>query len=103
MGWIDLPAIAGGGLLGLIFFGGLWLTVRRSLTAKHPGLWFLSSLALRTSVTMAGFVMIAGGSPAGLLCCTAGFVAAKMLMVVLARRSIRSGGGSLQQGEGPCT
>jgi F1F0 ATPase subunit 2 len=103
MTWIDLPALTGGGLLSLIFFGGLWLTVRKSLLSGRPWLWFLSSFAVRTSLTIAGFVMFTGGSLTRLICCTAGFVAVKMLLVALALPSRRSGGGNLQNGEEPCT
>ena len=36
----------GGALLGSIFFGGLWWTVRQGVCPK-PVLWFLGSLLLR--------------------------------------------------------
>lgn len=45
-----LLAWVAGVLLGVIFFGSLWWTVRRGLSSKRPALWFLSSLLLRTSI-----------------------------------------------------
>lgn len=85
MEWINLFAAAGGGLLGLLFFGGLWLTIRKSINSKQPWLWFLSSMIIRTTATVTGFVMIAGGSFVRLLCCTVGFFAVKLIMIRLNR------------------
>ncbi|NTU68462.1 MAG: ATP synthase subunit I [Chlorobiaceae bacterium] len=102
MAWIDLPALTGGSLLGIFFFGGLWLTVRIILPASRPGLWFMASMALRTATTLAGFVVIAGGSSTRLLCCTTGFVAAKMLLVGIAGHGSRSNGNNRPNREGPC-
>ena len=42
-------ALVTGVLLGAIFFGGLWWTVRKGVSSKRPALWFLGSLLLRTS------------------------------------------------------
>ena len=48
-----------GGVLGAIFFGGLWWTVRKGVSSQQPALWFLGSLLLRTSVALAGFYFVA--------------------------------------------
>lgn len=85
MEWNSFFAAAGGAMLGGIFFGGLWLTVMLRLEARAPWLWFLASMLLRTSVMIAGFVLIAGSSPARLLWCAGGFTATRMLIVRIAR------------------
>ena len=46
-------------LLGAIFFGGLWWTVRKGVASRRPALWFLGSLLLRTSIALAGFYVVA--------------------------------------------
>ena len=46
-------------LLGAIFFGGLWWTIRKGLSSKRSALWFLGSLLLRTSIALAGFYFVA--------------------------------------------
>ena len=46
-----------GGLLGTVFFGGLWWTVRRGLSSGQPALWFLGSLLVRTSIVLAAFIL----------------------------------------------
>ena len=40
-------ALLAGVALGAVFFGGLWWTVRKGVSSKHPALWFLGSLLLR--------------------------------------------------------
>jgi F1F0 ATPase subunit 2 len=77
-----LAAIAGL-LLGGIFFGGLWWTVRKGLTAKQPALWFLGSLVLRTSIVLLGFYFVGGGQWQRLLACLLGFMLARVLVIRL--------------------
>ena len=52
-------ATAGGFFLGVLFFGGLWLTVVKSLVSKRPWVWFLTSMVLRTSIALSGFYLLA--------------------------------------------
>jgi len=71
-------------LLGGIFFGGLWWTVRKGVSAKRPALLFLSSLLLRTVVTVAGFAVVGDGHWLRLLACLFGFVIARFMLTRLA-------------------
>jgi F1F0 ATPase subunit 2 len=77
-----------GVLLGVLFFGGLWWTVRRGLASKRPALWFLSSLLLRTGIVLAGFYFVSGGRWDGLLACLAGFVIGRFIVTRLEVRPI---------------
>ena len=43
--------------LGLIFFGGLWWTVRKAVASRQPALWFLGSLLARMAIVLAGFYL----------------------------------------------
>ncbi len=54
-----------GGLLGAIFFGGLWWTVRKGVSANQPALWFFGSLLLRMAIALAGFYFVSGGHWSG--------------------------------------
>jgi F1F0 ATPase subunit 2 len=74
-----------GVLLGAIFFGGLWWTVRKGLSSRQPALWFLGSLLLRTSVALAGFYFIARGHWERLLVCLFGFIIARLIVMRLTR------------------
>ena len=71
------PVFAAGLVLGAIFFGGLWWTVRGGLTAAHPALWFLGSLLLRTGIALGGFFLIAGAEWQRWLTCMLGFIVAR--------------------------
>ena len=79
-----LPGLGVGFLLGLVFFGGLWWTVRRGLTARRPALLFLSSLALRTGICLGGFYLVSEGRWERLAACVVGFVLARLAVTRLA-------------------
>lgn len=74
-----------GGLLGAIFFGGLWWTVRKCVSSKQPALWLLGSVLLRMSAVLAGFYFIARGHWERLLVCLLGFVLARVIVTRLTR------------------
>ena len=75
-----------GGVLGAMFFGGLWWTVRKGVSSKRPALWFFGSLLLRTSIALAGFYFVAGGHWERLLVCLLGFVMARLIVTRLTGR-----------------
>jgi F1F0 ATPase subunit 2 len=76
-------ALVTGVLLGGIFFGGLWWTVRKGVSSKHPALWFFGSLLLRTSIALAGFYFIGRGHWERLLVCLLGFIIARFIVMRL--------------------
>ena len=78
-------ALVTGVLLGAIFFGGLWWTVRKGVSSERPALWFLGSLLLRTSITLTGFYFVARGDWQRLLMCLLGFVIARPIVTRLTR------------------
>jgi F1F0 ATPase subunit 2 len=66
-------ALLAGVLLGTIFFGGLWWTIRKGLSSKQPAALFFFSLLLRTGMAMGGFYFVARGDWRRLLACLLGF------------------------------
>ena len=78
-----------GGLVGVMFFGGLWWTVKKGVSAEHPALWFLGSLLLRLSITVAGFYFASGGHWQRLLACLVGFITAQRVVTWRARSGAR--------------
>jgi F1F0 ATPase subunit 2 len=72
-----------GGMLGAIFFGGLWWTVCKGVSSKQPALWFVGSLLLRTGIILAGFYFVSGGQGDRLLACLLGFVIARFILTRL--------------------
>lgn len=51
--WQLALAFAAGAAAGMLYFGGLWLTVRRLPTARRPVLLSLGSFAVRTAAAVA--------------------------------------------------
>ena len=74
-------AFLAGVCLGIIFFGGLWITVQRALKSNMPGLWFAGGLLSRLTVTMLGFYFVGAGNWQRLLICTAGFIVARFIVM----------------------
>lgn len=74
-------AFIAGLALGTLFFGGLWLTVKKAVTAKIPALWIFGSFFLRISITLVGFYFISSGNWKRLLICVAGFIVARTLVI----------------------
>ncbi len=76
-------ALAAGGLLGGIFFGGLWWTVRKGLSSERPAVWFFGSLLLRMGITLAGFYLVGRGDWKRLVACLIGFILARLVVTWL--------------------
>jgi len=72
-------------LLGTVFFGGLWLTVKKAVAAANPALWFLASSLLRTGIVLTGFYYITNGDWRRLIICLLGFVAGRFMVIRLTK------------------
>jgi len=95
-----LLSAAGGAALGVLFYGGLWLTVRALADSRSPWLLTLASLVARMAVVVGVFVPAVrsgGWQPAvGLL---AGLIAARVLLVrVLGRPGLNDRNGGRRNG-----
>jgi F1F0 ATPase subunit 2 len=82
-------ACVAGVLLGAIFFGGLWWTIREGVSSPRPATWFFVSLLLRVSIVLAGFYLVSGGHWERLLACLLGFVTARFLVTRLTRPPLK--------------
>lgn len=67
--------------LGLLYFGGLWLTVRRIGEVQHQALLMISSFFMRNLLVVAGFypVVLQGWQPA--VICLTGFIAIRLVLI----------------------
>jgi F1F0 ATPase subunit 2 len=74
-----------GALLGMLFFGALWLTILRGLHSNVPGPWFFASLLLRLLVILSGFYLVGHGDWRRLCACLLGFFVARVGATHLAR------------------
>jgi F1F0 ATPase subunit 2 len=81
-------AFMAGLVLGTLFFGGLWLTVKAAFASRAPALWFFGSFLIRMSVTLTGFYYISAGNWQRLLVSAAGFIAARYIVMRLTKKEI---------------
>ena len=74
-----------GMLLGALFFGGLWWTVRRGLTAANPALWFGVSALSRMAMTLSGLYYVARAGWPSLVASLCGLLIARVAATRLTR------------------
>ena len=80
MPWFLFSALAGV-VAGLIFFGGLWLTVRQLHRVSSPALWMLGSVVLRFSILLGSlFLVMRWGGVVHVLIALAGVIAVRMML-----------------------
>jgi F1F0 ATPase subunit 2 len=91
-------ALAGGAVLGGMFFGGLWWTTREGVASPRPVLWFVGSLLVRMSIALTGFYLVGRGDGARLLICLLGFVMARVAVMRLTRPPRDDSAGRAQAG-----
>lgn len=77
---IGLPLIVGL-LLGVLFFGGLWLTIKKVASSKMPALLVLSSFIFRIGIVLAGFYFVGLGDWKKLAACLVGFMVARFAVI----------------------
>lgn len=71
-----------GSVIGSIYFGALWLTVRHLAHQKYPGAMLLLSLTLRLALLLSVFFLILdGGHWQSLLVAVIGFIAARTVFI----------------------
>jgi F1F0 ATPase subunit 2 len=71
--------------LGLFFFYGLWLTVRKLPTVQRPALLSVCSFFGRLGVTLFGFYLVTGGHLEQLVVSLLGFLGARSILIRLYR------------------
>ncbi len=77
-------------VLGAIFFGGLWWTVRKGVSSPRPALWFLGSMLLRMSIVLAGFYFVGRGHWDRMLVCLLGFIITRFIVMWLTRTPVEN-------------
>jgi F1F0 ATPase subunit 2 len=67
-------------LFGLVYFGGLWLTIRRLPITQQPALWMLSSFLLRNLLAVAAFYPVVINGWLTALFSITGFIGARLFL-----------------------
>lgn len=78
--WVLGAAVAFGACLGLLYFGGLWATVRLLPGAHWAPLWMLLSLLLRLGILLAGMYWIGAGDWRRFVAALAGVILMRLLL-----------------------
>ena len=73
--------LAWGGLLALLHFGGLWLSLRFMPAVARPTLWFWGGFLVRYGVTLAGMGLTIKIGPPAVMAACAGFYLMRMIAV----------------------
>lgn len=74
-------------LLGMLFFSGLWWTIRLATGSRQPAIWFMGSMMLRTCIALAGFYWVALGHWQRLIACVVGFFVGRLIVTWFTRSS----------------
>ncbi|WP_339909542.1 ATP synthase subunit I [Symmachiella dynata] len=64
---------AAGIVLGVIYFGGLWLTVRNVHQVQHPALLCIGSFVVRNALVLPAFYLVMDGHWVRIVSCLVGF------------------------------
>ncbi|MDI1230812.1 MAG: ATP synthase subunit I [Methylobacter sp.] len=78
--WV-IGVLVWGALLGLMYFGGLWLTLRRLTEVKYQTVWVLGSLAIRNVLAVVGFFPVVKLGWQYALICLLGFILVRFIVV----------------------
>lgn len=68
-----------GAFLGVIFFGGLWMTIQAMPRSKHPALLFFGSLLTRSAILLGGIWFFAAGDAMSIIACLLGFIGVRLV------------------------
>jgi F1F0 ATPase subunit 2 len=85
--------LVGGAAVGVVYFGGLWATVRRLPWSRRPALLLAGSLVGRIAVAVTGFVLLLGGDARRAIVALVGFLAVRTVAVRRGRVVVTPGGG----------
>ena len=75
-------------LLAVIFYGGLWWTVRRSVSSRSPGAWLIGSFLLRATIAVSGFYFVSRVDWRSTVPCLLGFVIGRIAVTQLTRPTL---------------
>ena len=78
--YLYIGCLLWGFLLGGIYFGGLWITIKRLTLVKNQAVWMLASLVIRNLLVAVGFYPIVVQGWQETLFCLVGFIIIRMAL-----------------------
>ncbi len=72
-------------VLGFLYFGSLWLTVRRLPTLRQPALFWLGSFFVRTSLLLFGIFLVGAGHWERMAVCLFAIILIRILLTNISR------------------
>lgn len=85
MTFLGLAAAFGAGaLLGCVYLAGLWATVSRLASSRHPLAVLAASTAIRVTLLLGAVVLVSGMQWAAMLAAVAGFTLVRIAATALA-------------------
>lgn len=78
---ILLSMLCAGGVLGLFYFGGLWLTLQSLIGKSRWVLWMGASFLVRSTIIVAGFWFLGAGDWQRLVALLTGFTLVRFFAV----------------------
>ena len=66
---------------GIVYFGGLWWTVRQLPFARQPALLTMGSFLVRTGISLTAFYLVSAGQWERILISLLGFIIVRGLLV----------------------
>jgi F1F0 ATPase subunit 2 len=79
-----------GGLIGWVYFSGLWETVRRLPEANNPHVLMILSFTARTLFALGGFFILTDGQWERMAASVAGFFIVKAVLVTSLGKTTKS-------------
>ena len=76
--------------LGIFFSGGLYWTVKKGLTARHPGFLFASSFLIRTALVVGGALLISQGIFNNLVICLIGLILSRSVVFAIEKYTAKN-------------
>ncbi len=68
-------------LLSILFFGGLWFTVKKLLTSEMTAMLMISSFIFRIGIVLVGFYFIGLDDWKNLIACLFGFMVGRFFVI----------------------
>lgn len=84
-----LPALIAGIILGILFFGGLWFTVRFGLSSNKGSLIFIGSFIIRMAIILLGFYYVGADDWQKMLMCLGGFLFARIVITRIMKKDMQ--------------